>query len=78
MAEMEYDWRESRFFCTTCDQVVEERNGPNGFVMMRCQCVQKAGHREVDLPRGWIDRRYRGDERAIRFEFMHAEMEAVE
>ena len=51
MAEMEYDWRESRFFCTTCDQVVEERNGPNGFVMMRCQCVQKAGHREVDLPR---------------------------
>jgi phage FluMu protein Com len=69
-------WSESELYCTACDEVVTLKGGPDGFIMMRCRCIEKAGHREIEAERWWLHRSCRGDERAMRMEAMHAEMDA--
>lgn len=76
MSGYEGAWFESELFCTACDEAVEQRRGPNGFIAMRCQCIEKAGRREIDPAQRWLHRNCRGDERAMRMEMMHAEMNA--
>lgn len=66
-------WRESDLFCTCCGQVVTHKTWENGFVVLRCQCIKKAGHREVVPAEGWIDKRCQGDELATTLELMHAQ-----
>lgn len=68
----ENGWGESDLFCTCCGQVVAQKVWENGFMVMRCQCIKKAGHHEILPAEGWIDKRCRGDERATRLELMHA------
>lgn len=58
------EWCESCLYCTRCDEVVAQRSWPNGFVMMRCQCIKKAGHSSIRPARSWIDKDWRGDTRA--------------
>lgn len=76
MSGYEGAWYESELFCTACDVAVEQRRGPNGFIAMRCQCIEKAGHREIEPEHRWLHRSCRGDERAMRMEMMHAGMDA--
>jgi hypothetical protein len=73
MIETKGDWRESDLFCTSCGQVVKHRRWENGFIVLRCRCIKKAGHREVLPAEGWIDKRCRGDEKATKMELMHAQ-----
>jgi hypothetical protein len=70
------EWLESELYCTQCDEVVTQWSGPEGFMMMRCQCIEKAGHHQIQPARGWIDRSCRGDRRAILIELMDAEMDS--
>jgi hypothetical protein len=50
MSGYEGAWFESELFCTACDEAVEQRRGPNGFIAMRCQCIETGRHREIDRP----------------------------
>lgn len=72
----EGDWWESDLYCTCCGQVVTQKTWENGFMMLRCQCIKKAGHHEVHPARWWIDKCCRGDERTMRLELMNAGMDA--
>jgi hypothetical protein len=41
--------------------VVEQKTWPNGFLMMRCDCIKKAGHFNIMPARSWIDKECRDD-----------------
>ena len=69
---MKDGWINSDLFCTCCGQLVTKRRWDSGFMVMRCQCIRKAGHSEVMLSEWWIDKRCQGDEQATRLEMMQA------
>jgi len=75
-SSMENGWGESDLFCACCGQVVSHKKWENGFIIMRCECIKKAGHQEVLRSEWWIDKRCQGDERATRLELMHAQFNA--
>jgi hypothetical protein len=70
------EWFESELYCTQCGDVVTQQNGPDGIIMMRCQCIEKAGHHEIQPARWWIHRCCRGDRRAMLIELMNGEMDS--
>jgi len=54
-------WYETGLYCTHCNEVVTQRTWPNGLVMMRCDCIKKAGHLSILPAQTWIDKECRND-----------------